>query len=61
VQITLKELGLQYEEVIIDLAKPRDDWYLQVNSLSHEPEPVLCLAPERMDLPFFTHRPIHPD
>ncbi|KAJ4989751.1 glutathione S-transferase domain-containing protein [Stagonosporopsis vannaccii] len=29
--IVLKELGLQYEEVIIDLDKPREPWYLEVN------------------------------
>jgi glutathione S-transferase len=29
--ITLKELGLPYEEVLIDLDKPREEWYLQVN------------------------------
>lgn len=29
--ITLKELGLPYEEVIIDLNKPREEWYLKIN------------------------------
>ncbi|KAJ4295125.1 hypothetical protein N0V90_007135 [Kalmusia sp. IMI 367209] len=29
--ITIKELGLPYEEVIIDLLKPREPWYLEVN------------------------------
>lgn len=29
--IVLKELGLQYEEIIIDLNKPREPWYLEVN------------------------------
>ncbi|OJJ00840.1 hypothetical protein ASPVEDRAFT_27550 [Aspergillus versicolor CBS 583.65] len=29
--IALKELGLQYEEVIIDLDTPREPWYLEVN------------------------------
>ncbi|KAL4805362.1 thioredoxin-like protein [Aspergillus unguis] len=29
--IALKELGLKYEEVIIDLDKPREPWYLEVN------------------------------
>jgi len=29
--IALKEIGLPYEEVIIDLDKPRDPWYLEVN------------------------------
>ncbi|KAJ8613068.1 hypothetical protein MRB53_037120 [Persea americana] len=30
-QITLKELGLPYEEVIIPLDKPREQWYLDIN------------------------------
>lgn len=29
--VAIKELGLQYEEVIIDLDKPREAWYLEVN------------------------------
>ncbi|KAL2832677.1 thioredoxin-like protein [Aspergillus pseudoustus] len=29
--IALKELGLEYEEVIIDLDRPRDPWYLEIN------------------------------
>jgi glutathionyl-hydroquinone reductase len=29
--IALKELGLQYEEVTIDLSVPREPWYLEVN------------------------------
>jgi glutathione S-transferase len=29
--IVLKELGLPYEEVIIDLSKPREPWYLEIN------------------------------
>jgi len=29
--ITIKELGLPYEEVIIDLDTPREQWYLDVN------------------------------
>ncbi|RHZ45754.1 glutathione S-transferase family protein [Aspergillus thermomutatus] len=29
--IALKELGLDYEEVIIDLNKPREPWYLEIN------------------------------
>ena len=32
--ITLKELGLPYEEVIIDLTKPREPWYLEINPVS---------------------------
>ncbi|KAF4996929.1 hypothetical protein FDECE_12252 [Fusarium decemcellulare] len=31
VHIVLKELGLPYEEVIIDLDRPRDDWYLKIS------------------------------
>ncbi|KAF2749877.1 glutathione-S-transferas-like protein omega 1 [Sporormia fimetaria CBS 119925] len=29
--IVIKELGLPYEEVIIDLDKPREPWYLEIN------------------------------
>ncbi|KAL5118859.1 hypothetical protein ACEQ8H_003181 [Pleosporales sp. CAS-2024a] len=29
--IVLKELGLQYDEVLIDLDKPREEWYLKIN------------------------------
>lgn len=29
--IVLKELGLPYKEVIIDLTKPREPWYLDIN------------------------------
>ena len=29
--ITLEELKLPFEEVIIDLDKPREPWYLKVN------------------------------
>ncbi|KAI8935126.1 hypothetical protein NX059_007720 [Plenodomus lindquistii] len=29
--IVLKELGLKYDEVIIDLDKPREPWYLEIN------------------------------
>lgn len=29
--IILKELGLEYKEVIIDLERPRDEWYLKIN------------------------------
>lgn len=29
--IVVKELGLEYEEVIIDLDTPREPWYLEVN------------------------------
>lgn len=29
--IALKELGLSYKEVIIDLDRPREPWYLEIN------------------------------
>lgn len=29
--IALRETGLDYEEVIIDLDRPRDEWYLKIN------------------------------
>ncbi|KAF1944811.1 thioredoxin-like protein [Clathrospora elynae] len=29
--VVLKELGLQYDEVIIDLDRPREAWYLEIN------------------------------
>jgi glutathione S-transferase len=29
--IALRESGLEYEEVLIDLDKPREPWYLKVN------------------------------
>jgi hypothetical protein len=32
--IVLKELGLKYEETIIDLEKPREQWYLDINPVS---------------------------
>jgi glutathione S-transferase len=32
--IVIKELGLPYEEVIIDLSKPRDPSYLEINPVS---------------------------
>ena len=32
--IAIKELGLEYEEVVIDLTKPRDPWYLEINPVS---------------------------
>ena len=34
--ITIKELGLPYEEVIIDLTKPREPEYLKINPVSYE-------------------------
>ena len=32
--IALKETGLKYDEVIIDLDKPREPWYLEINPVS---------------------------
>lgn len=31
VHIAVRELGLAYEEVIIDLQVPREPWYLEIN------------------------------
>jgi glutathione S-transferase len=31
VHIALKELGLAYEEVFVDLDNPRPDWFLKLN------------------------------
>ena len=33
--IMIKELGLQYDEVIIDLETPREEWYLKINDVSN--------------------------
>jgi glutaredoxin len=32
--IILKELGLPFDEVIIDLETPREEWYLKINPVS---------------------------
>ena len=32
--IVLDELKVPYEEVIIDLGKPREEWYLKVNPVA---------------------------
>jgi glutaredoxin len=32
--IALKELGLDFEEVTIDLNTPREPWYLEINPVS---------------------------
>jgi glutaredoxin-related protein len=32
--IALKEIGLDYEEVTIDLSTPREPWYLEINPVS---------------------------
>ena len=29
--IAIKELRLPYDEVLIDLGKPREEWYLKIN------------------------------
>lgn len=34
VHITLKELGLPFEEVLIDLDNPRPEWFLKLNPVS---------------------------
>jgi glutathione S-transferase len=39
--IALKELGLDYEEVIIDLDKPREPWYLEINPVRPPPPSYL--------------------
>jgi len=42
--IVLKELGLQYEEVIIDLDTPREPWYLKINPVcTHSSLPFLAI------------------
>ena len=33
--IALKETGLEYEEVFIDLDKPREPWYLKINPVGN--------------------------
>jgi glutathione S-transferase len=38
--IALKESGLDYEEVTIDLNKPREPWYLDVNPVSTTKLPI---------------------
>jgi len=35
--IALKELKLPYEEIIIDLDKPREPWYLEINPVRLQP------------------------
>lgn len=39
--IALKESGLDFEEVIIDLDTPREPWYLEINPVSHS---LCCFA-----------------
>jgi hypothetical protein len=45
--IVLKELGLKYDEVIIDLNTPREPWYLEINPVSTWYS--LCFAPTNMN------------
>ncbi|KAF3063159.1 hypothetical protein CFAM422_010104 [Trichoderma lentiforme] len=47
VHIVLKELGIPYEEVIIDLDKPRDDWYLKINPRGLVPSMRFTYGPFR--------------
>ena len=42
--IALHELGLSYDEVIIDLEKPREPWYLDVNPVSDLSSQFSCLC-----------------
>lgn len=42
--IALKESGLDYEEVTIDLDTPREPWYLEVNH-------VCDIAKSSLDIP----------
>ncbi|MCJ1432326.1 hypothetical protein MMC27_001682 [Xylographa pallens] len=39
--IALKELKLPYEEVIIDLDRPRDEWYLKINPVCLSPSSII--------------------
>lgn len=39
--IALKELGLPYEEVVIDLETPREPWYLEINPVRPPPPHLL--------------------
>lgn len=41
VYIALVELGLEFEEVLIDLDKPRELWYLEINPVLSSP-PLLA-------------------
>jgi glutathione S-transferase len=46
VHIALEELGLAYDRVLIDLDKPREPWYLQINPVRlFPPHPLLSLRP----------------
>ena len=37
VHTALAELGLEFDEVIIDLSKPREQWYLDINPVNIPP------------------------
>lgn len=54
--IALKESGLEYEEVTIDLGKPREPWYLEVNPVS-DPRPYQILSPSTRLTPAARPRP----
>ena len=57
---TLKELNLPYEEVIIDLDRPRDESYLKINPVSSPPAQKL-IPSETLNVLFPTAwtRPLH--
>lgn len=46
--IALKETGLDYEEVIIDIKKPREPWYLEINPVWHAQRQGLVLRTENL-------------
>ena len=43
--IALKALNLPFEEIIIDLDTPREEWYLKVNPVNHPPHLSIYLNP----------------
>lgn len=66
--IALKESGVEYEEVTIDLTKPREPWYLEVNPVrdiinrlfateSPSPGPVRSIKSESVCTDCFPARP----
>lgn len=66
VHILLSELQIPFEEVYIDLSKPREQWYLDINpvrssalcSKSPSPHPPTCLRKQHEQLPQLTCPPI---
>lgn len=42
--IALKETGLEYEEVSIDLSVPREPWYLEINPVWLFPPTPITLS-----------------